>query len=198
MCFIETLVFELENPTLPQFHISKLVNSIWSFSINLPDYSCFGLSICCGFFFRFSSSVYPMERICRQLVNTFFKKLLKGSFLNWASQHWCVYSDQVLWSWLGLPELSSVRWSFLSQICWDVYICLSWVIPSISRGLFTPVKHRRVVTWIGKCLTPSWLDPRERVSIGTLLVTRERDFALKDESEEELNPLFPQLILLTI
>lgn len=49
MCLIESLVFELEKLTLPPFHISKFVNSIRPFSINLPDcYWWFWLSICRG------------------------------------------------------------------------------------------------------------------------------------------------------
>lgn len=73
------------------------------------------------------------------IVSAAFQKLLKESSLNWASQHWCLYSGQVLWSRLGLPELASVRWwSFLSEICWDAHICSSWVTWSISRRLLMP------------------------------------------------------------
>lgn len=51
---------------------------------------------------------------------------------------------------------------------------------------------------IDKYFTPSWLEPREGVSVGILWVTAERDLALDAESDEELNPLLLLLILVTI
>lgn len=155
------------------------------------------LVFCLFLFFRFSPSLYPAEHICRQLVNAFFKKLLKGSLLNWASQHCCLYSCQDMWSWLGLPELSAVWWwSFLSQICWDACICLSWVIPSVSSSHLWNIGG--VVMEIDKYFTPSWLEPSEGVSVDILWVTAERDLALDAETDEELNPLLLLLILVTI